>query len=103
MNEERRDERFATLALAAAVVMLPPFLGIFNTETLVFGLPLLFFYLFTVWGVVIALAAALTRGHRLSHPNSEAPPAGLGRHAFNPEDNPPEPVSRVDSKNGQGG
>jgi hypothetical protein len=103
MNEERRDERFAALALAAAVVMLPPFLGIFNTGAMVLGVPLLFLYLFAVWGVVIALAAVLTRRQRLSLPASKAHPAGLGRPAPDQEETAPDSGSRAATKTGSGG
>lgn len=95
MNEQRRNERFAALALAATVLMLPPFLGIFNTDTLVFGLPLLFLYLFAVWAVVIALAATLTRGGRLSHPEGGAAPAGLTRYAPDQEETSPQAGARA--------
>jgi len=98
MNEQRRNERFAALALAATVLMLPPFLGIFNTDTLVFELPLLFLYLFAVWGVVIALAAILTRGGRLSHPESGAVAAGLTHHAPEQEETSPRAEARANGR-----
>lgn len=38
-----------------------PFLGVFDSETLVAGVPLLWAYLFVVWGLLIALVAWVVR------------------------------------------
>jgi hypothetical protein len=38
-----------------------PFLAVFDLDTLVFGVPVLWAYLFIVWGAVIALAAWVAR------------------------------------------
>jgi len=50
-------ERSAALFLLGLVLLLPPILGIFSIDLLIFGVPVLFAYLFFTWGVLIALAA----------------------------------------------
>jgi hypothetical protein len=50
-------ERLVALFLLGIVAFTPPFLGIFNTPRLIFGIPLLYLYLFAVWGLLIGLVA----------------------------------------------
>ena len=53
----RAGERSAALFLLGLVLLLPPVLGIFSIDLLVFSVPLLFVYLFLAWGLLIVLAA----------------------------------------------
>ncbi|HQU71759.1 MAG: hypothetical protein KDI06_11505 [Calditrichaeota bacterium] len=39
----------------------PPFLGIFNSEKLVFGIPMLFFYIFSAWALLIVVTGWVVR------------------------------------------
>lgn len=50
-------ERMVALFLLGLVLFNPPLLGLFGVPVLIFGLPLLYLYVFAGWGVVIALAA----------------------------------------------
>ena len=50
-------ERLLALFLLGIVAFTPPFLGIFNTPRLIFGIPILYLYLFTAWGLLIGLVA----------------------------------------------
>lgn len=50
-------ERFAALFLLGFLLLNPPLLAIFNIELFVFGIPLLYAYLFGVWLALIALVA----------------------------------------------
>jgi Ca2+/Na+ antiporter len=50
-------ERLAALFLLAVVLLMPPFLGIFNVPRLVAGVPLLYLYLFAVWLCLIVAVA----------------------------------------------
>ena len=52
-------ERLVALFLLGIVAFTPPFLGIFNTPRLIFGIPLLYLYLFAVWGLLIGLVALI--------------------------------------------
>jgi hypothetical protein len=49
------------------------FLLLFNLQTLIFGVPLLFFYIFTGWTLLILLAAIATktRGRSPSKPDDK--------------------------------
>lgn len=71
MHDDRRTERFAALALGAAVLFLPPFLGLFNVDVRVLGVPLVFAYLFAAWMAVIVLAALISRGVRVEQQPAE--------------------------------
>ena len=51
------SERAVALFLLAVLAFSPFVLSIFNVSTFLFGIPLLYVYLFLAWGVVIALLA----------------------------------------------
>ena len=51
----RTGERAVVLFLVALIAFNPPLLSIFASEALVFGVPLLYLYLFCFWGLVILL------------------------------------------------
>ncbi len=51
------NERLTALFILAVLVFMPPFLGIFNSATRVWGIPALYLYLFTAWAALIALMA----------------------------------------------
>lgn len=55
-------DRLAALFLAASVAFNPPLLRVFGAGDMVFGLPLLYLYVFAVWlGVIALLAVHLER------------------------------------------
>ena len=64
MKHARARERLIALFLFGCLAMNPPLLSLFGTDTLVAGIPLLFFYLFAVWAVLIALLALVIEGGR---------------------------------------
>ena len=51
----RRSERLIALFIVAFLLFNYPLLSLFAGDTLVFGIPLLYLYLFVTWGVVIGL------------------------------------------------
>lgn len=55
-REGRMHERSLALFAAAIVAFTPPLLMVFDRKVTVFGLPLLYLYLFAVWGALIVLA-----------------------------------------------
>ncbi len=59
------SERMAALFLLGALLLNPPLLDIFDVGpgTTVFGIPLLYFYIFTAWGILIALVGLVIRRH----------------------------------------
>jgi hypothetical protein len=60
----RIAERSVALFLLGLVCFTPPLLGIFGMRERVLGLPVLYLYLFAVWGVLIALAARIAGRRR---------------------------------------
>ena len=56
------SERLVALFLLGVVALNPPLLSIFNSETLLFGFPVVYLYLFGVWGVLIVLLGVVASG-----------------------------------------
>ena len=54
------SERAVALFLLAVLAFSPLVLSIFNVPAFLFGIPLLYVYLFLAWGVVVALLAMTT-------------------------------------------
>jgi len=68
---KRVAERSVATFLFASVAFSPPFLSIFGADVFVFGLPLLYLYLFAAWGSVIAMVAWIAGlGSRPPSPDS---------------------------------
>ena len=60
--ERRQAERLVAVALVGLLVVNYPLLDLFNLAVLVFGVPLLYVYLFLAWGLLIgAMAVVLER------------------------------------------
>lgn len=63
-DPEIRSERTLALFLLGMVALSPPLLAIFATDAFVFGVPLLYGYLFGVWVAMIALLALVSASGR---------------------------------------
>ncbi len=69
------SDRMIALFLLGAVAFNVPLLAVANVDAFVFGVPVLYVYLFAAWGGLIALMAATTK-----RPNeTAAPPRPLER------------------------
>lgn len=55
----RTRERLVALFVLGVVLLLPPALLVFNRPVRVLGIPALYLYIFAVWVLIIALAAAV--------------------------------------------
>jgi hypothetical protein len=55
----RKGERLAGLFLLGCLLFNFPLLALFNVRGTVFGIPLLYAYLFAAWALVIALVALI--------------------------------------------
>ena len=64
MNESRTGDRLFALFLFGCLALSPPLLAIFRADTLVASIPLLFFYLFAVWALLIVLLALIIEARR---------------------------------------
>jgi hypothetical protein len=60
-NEERMGERLVAIFCLGAVLFSPLVIGIFDrgAGVRIFGLPVLYFYLFAAWALLIALLASV--------------------------------------------
>jgi len=63
-DEARRRDRLIGLFVFGLVLLNPPILLLFGRGQLLFGLPLLYLYLFAVWGALIAAVAAIAERQR---------------------------------------
>ena len=55
----RRGERLIGLFLLGCLLFNFPLLALFNVQATVFGIPMLYTYLFVAWGLLIALVAVI--------------------------------------------
>ncbi len=55
----RRGERLVGLFLLGCLLFNFPLLALFNVKGAVFGIPILYAYLFAAWALVIALVVAI--------------------------------------------
>jgi hypothetical protein len=65
MTPQTRSERTTALFLLGVLALSPPFLAIFGAGVLFLGVPLLYFYLFAVWALLIGLLALISRGREV--------------------------------------
>ncbi len=82
MNAGATGERLVALFLLGVVCLGPPFLLIFDGPVRVFGIPLLYLYLFAVWALLIVLLACaieLTRQDERTNGNGDRLPPENGR------------------------
>ena len=56
-------ERLLALFALGLVLFNPPLLSVFSVEATLFGIPILFIYIFASWGVLIALVALIVNRH----------------------------------------
>lgn len=60
-GDERGTARLVAVAVLGALLFAPPLISLFDRDTRIAGVPLLYAYLFAAWALVIALVAAATR------------------------------------------
>ena len=59
MNDETRGPRFVALCMLGMLLFNYPVLALFNVPGTLFGVPLLYAYLFVAWTALIALMAVV--------------------------------------------
>jgi hypothetical protein len=72
---KRRGERLIGLLLAGMVLLNFPVLSVFSVNGLIFGIPVLYLYLFSVWILLIIVKALILRG-RPAASAADKPEAG---------------------------
>ena len=75
LRHRKTRDRALVLPLIGLMLLLPPAAGIFHLEYKLFGVPFTLIYLFTVWALLIAGAAALSRRLRNGDEATEMPDA----------------------------
>lgn len=91
---EWRSERTVALFLLGSIAISPPFLAIFALDTAISGVPLLYAYLFVVWGGLIGLLAVLSSAGKDDGPagaGAETPSTSglLSKAGLSPKERPP--------------
>jgi hypothetical membrane protein len=61
LSDRKTSDRALVLLLVGCLLLIPPLAGIFQLDIRILGIPFTGFYLFTVWGALIAGAAVLSR------------------------------------------
>jgi hypothetical protein len=61
LSDRKTSDRALVLLLVGCLLLTPPLAGIFQLDIRVLGIPFTGFYLFAVWGALIAGAAVLSR------------------------------------------
>lgn len=61
LSDRKTSDRALVLLLVGCLLLTPPLAGIFQIDTRIMGIPFTGFYLFAVWGALIAGAAVLSR------------------------------------------
>jgi hypothetical protein len=61
---ESKGQRFTALCALGMLLFNYPILALFNVTGTVFGVPVLYAYIFVVWAVLIALMAMLAESFR---------------------------------------
>jgi hypothetical protein len=57
VSDEAKGQRFAALCMLGLVLFNFPMLALFNVSGTLFGVPMLYAYIFIAWAVLIALMA----------------------------------------------
>jgi hypothetical protein len=68
--ENRKSKRLVALFLLGFVLLNYPVLSLFNANISLFGLPLLYVFIFGIWGLLILLSALVVGGLRNAKKNS---------------------------------
>ncbi len=63
-EHERRGQRLIALFILGCVLFNYPVLSLFNVATEVFGVPVLYVYIFTAWALLVGLMALVVETRR---------------------------------------
>ena len=78
LSDRKTRDRAVVLLLVGCLLLTPPLAGIFQIDTRIMGIPFTGFYLFAVWGALIAGAAVLSSRMQKSADWDNAQDAGSG-------------------------
>jgi hypothetical protein len=69
---KRKGERLISLLIVGTILLNFPLLSVFNKTYLLLGFPVLFLYLFSIWGLIIGAMVLVLR----DRPGRSSGPAG---------------------------
>lgn len=75
--QKTREHSVATF-LVAVLALNPPILSIFSAEIFIFGIPLLYLYLFAVWAILIGIVAWIADWGERGEPPAQPDPVRDG-------------------------
>ena len=64
MSEFQKEQRFVALCMLGLLLFNYPILALFNLSGTVFGVPVLYAYIFFAWAVLIAMMAFVAESGR---------------------------------------
>lgn len=73
LTGKQRTEQLVVLAVIGALALNYPLLSLFASGDLLFGIPLLYFYLFALWSGLIALAGFILEGKAAQETEGTSP------------------------------
>ena len=73
LTGKQRTEQLVVLAVIGALALNYPLLSLFASGGLLFGIPLLYFYLFALWSGLIALAGFILEGKATQETEDTSP------------------------------
>jgi hypothetical protein len=82
LRHRKTRDRALILPLVGLILLTPPLAGIFQLDAKIAGVPFTAIYLFAVWGLLIAGAAALSRQLRDGAEPAETPDAPEQQNPF---------------------
>lgn len=71
-NDSIKNKRLAGLFLLGCIVFNYPLLSLFNLRRILFGLPLFYLYIFSVWSAMIILLIWVTKSPSFQKKRSSA-------------------------------
>jgi hypothetical protein len=84
-SEKKRNERIVVLAIVGMLALNYPWLSLFSRSVLVFGIPLLYLYLFGLWALLILLAGLIIESEK-EEKTETSPSAALSTEKSDSDD-----------------
>lgn len=61
--KKRHEQKLVILSIAVFIILNMPFVFIFNFEGAVFGIPVLYFFIFSIWLLSIIISYVVLKRH----------------------------------------
>jgi len=69
MRDTRTSDRLIALFLLGVLAISPPLLAVFRVDAFIADTPVLFFYLFAAWALLVAFLALIIEARRAEMPD----------------------------------